>query len=447
MKPAFLLVIGIFGLAAVPAFAQFGQYPPGGGYPGGSGIPIPGRRSGRNRTTRQDQPSGTTTVASGVVRKVDADSFELEAEDTRFLIIQFSDAVPKPANFRVGEGLDVTASMDDNGNFHLVSMAPNPKIADQINEADAVAPLPGEQEQRTGPPPTILERPDPAPDPGDSGPPVLRRGKPVQQASVTLPSDPSETDASPGRNTVSRPNPPVAYGNPHMVLIEQARDAAANFLDTLPNYVCEEQTTRYVSETRQPSWNVVDIVSAELVYDDHQESYRNLQINGKPTKKSPEDSGAWSTGEFGTILANLFAPQSATEFKYVQADTIEHRAASVFDFKVQRVRSNWKIWVPGQYVVPQYKGSVWIDNKTAQVLRIEMQAKEIPQEFPEITVETAVDYDTVGLGAADRFLLPVHAEALSCWRNSNECQRNVIEFRNYHKFEGESTIKFGADQN
>jgi hypothetical protein len=31
---------------------------------------------------------------------------------------------------------------------------------------------------------------------------------------------------------------------------------------------------------------------------------------------------------------------------------------------------------------------------------------------------------------------------LQCVRDSNQCQRNVIEFRNYHKFTGESTIKF-----
>ena len=39
-----------------------------------------------------------------------------------------------------------------------------------------------------------------------------------------------------------------------------------------------------------------------------------------------------------------------------------------------------------------------------------MQAKEVPEAFPEITVETAVDYDTIGLGTADKFLLPVHAK-------------------------------------
>ena len=78
-----------------------------------------------------------------MVRKVDADSFELEAEDTRFLIIQFSASVPKPADFRVGDGLDVTATMDEDGMFHLVSMTPNKKIADTINEADSIGPGPG----------------------------------------------------------------------------------------------------------------------------------------------------------------------------------------------------------------------------------------------------------------------------------------------------------------
>ncbi len=442
MKPAFLLAI-----TASILTAQFGQIPgtyPPGQYPGRSpngGSGSPGRGS---RKTTRDEPAAThTEVVSGVVRKVDADSFELEAEDTRFLIIQFSTSVPKAAGLRVGDGLDVTANGDADGMFHLVSMRPNKQIAETINEADSIGPGPGyaPEEVRTGPPPTILVRPDAAPDGDDSGPPKLKRGKPTERASTAIPDD---SDNGPSR--LARAKPAVSPGNPHMALIEQAREAAASFLEGLPNYVCQEQTTRYVSETRQPSWNVVDVVSAEVVYDDHQESYRNLQINGKPTKKSPEDSGAWSTGEFGTILGNLFAPQSATEFKYVQEDTVAHRATSLFDFKVTRVRSSWKIWVPGQYIVPTYKGSVWIDKQTGQVLRIEMQAKEVPEAFPEISVETAVDYDTISLGTADKFLLPVHAEALSCWRNSNECQRNVIEFRNYHKFEGESIIKFEQEQ-
>jgi len=37
----------------------------------------------------------------------------------------------------------------------------------------------------------------------------------------------------------------------------------------------------------------------------------------------------------------------------------------------------------------------------------------------------------------------VHAETLSCQRSSNLCAKNVIDFRNYHKYSGESNIQFG----
>ncbi len=243
-------------------------------------------------------------------------------------------------------------------------------------------------------------------------------------------------------NLASEPGRPPATAGAHLALVEKARDVAATFLEGLPNYVVQESATRYYSETRQPSWNVLDIVSAEVVFEEHQESYRNMQINGKPSKKPPEESGAWSTGEFGTILASVFSGYTDAAFKYAQDDTILHRAASVFDFKVQRVRSNWRISMSGQYILPAYRGSVWIDKQTGEVLRLEMQGRDIPEKFPEISVETAVDYDSIRLGTPEQFLLPVHSEVLSCLRGSNECERNVIEFRNYHKFTGESNIEF-----
>jgi hypothetical protein len=44
---------------------------------------------------------------------------------------------------------------------------------------------------------------------------------------------------------------------------------------------------------------------------------------------------------------------------------------------------------------------------------------------------------------ADRqFLVPVHAETLSCERGTDNCGRNTIDFRNYHKYSGESSIIF-----
>jgi hypothetical protein len=92
---------------------------------------------------------------------------------------------------------------------------------------------------------------------------------------------------------------------------------------------------------------------------------------------------------------------------------------------------------------PAYKGSIWIDPSNGRVMRIEMQAFGFPEDFPTDDVESALDYQYTRLGDAKQYLLPVHSESLSCQRGSDFCSHNVIDFRNYHKYSGESNITFG----
>ena len=107
-----------------------------------------------------------------------------------------------------------------------------------------------------------------------------------------------------------------------------------------------------------------------------------------------------------------------------------------------------------QTLVAAYGGSVWVDPKTARVLRIEMQARNIPSDFPMDQVESAVDYSYVTIGGTS-FLLPVHAESLGCERGTSNCSHNIIDFRNYHEYkvdfkivplriEGHSSIGIGG---
>ena len=458
LKTPFLLVA-----SAVILAAQIGQYPPGqyppgqyppGRYPGGNGPGIPSRGPKRSKTEEKN-PAPTTQTFSGVIRSLTDKSFEMDSTDTRILAFEISEKTVKPADLKKGEGVDVEATQDNDGTFHAVSIKKNAEVARNM---PAMAPdIPTEPPPGSPAPagtaePTAVDRPSttmsPAPpsrDADDPGPPQLKRGKPVAHASTHRPEIAERAAAAPTTAGTAPEAPaaaPMLPSTSRQALVDKAREVASTFLEGLPNYICQEMATRYSSETKEPSWNVIDVVSAELVYDKGKEDYRNVAINGKATKKKPEETGAWSSGEFGTILRNVLDPFTAAEFRYVRDDTIVRRPASVYDFKVERVRSTWKIWVPGQYILPAYKGSLWIDKESGHVLRIEMQAREIPQEFPRATTETAVDYDFVSLGTPEKFLLPVHAEVLSCARGSYECERNTIEFRNYHKFTGESTIKF-----
>jgi hypothetical protein len=225
--------------------------------------------------------------------------------------------------------------------------------------------------------------------------------------------------------------------------IERAREAAGEFTQKLPNFVCQEFVARYQSETKKPNWQPLDVISYDLVYEDGKENYKNPKINGKSVKAGADkESGSWSTGEFGTLLLDLFHPATAADFRLKGQTTINHRSAKAYTFTVDKDHSHWRIQGGTQWIQPAYKGTIWLDKETYRALRIEMEAVSMPAAFVLDHTESAADYDFVRINDKP-FLLPTHAEVLSCQRGTLYCSRNAIDFRNYHAYTGESSITFG----
>jgi hypothetical protein len=216
-------------------------------------------------------------------------------------------------------------------------------------------------------------------------------------------------------------------------LIERAREAAFEFSEKLPNFICEEFMSRSTKRGREREMPL-DVVSAEIIYDKAQESYRNVKIDGHSTAQSLQEiGGSWSTGEFASTLLELFHPDTNAQFRSGGASPISGFSAQVYDFQVRSENSHWRLQSGSQILAAAYGGSVWVDPKTARVLRIEMQARSIPSDFPMDTVESAVDYSYVVIGGTS-VLLPVHAESLGCERGTSNCSHNIINFRNYHEY-------------
>jgi hypothetical protein len=151
--------------------------------------------------------------------------------------------------------------------------------------------------------------------------------------------------------------------------------------------------------------------------------------------------GQTSTGEFGGMMSSLFQPIRNTDFNFERSAMIGDTEVAIYNFKVPLATSDWQIIMGGQSLAPAYSGRIWVSKKTAEILRFEQNADNIPKDFPEDTVSTAVDYESISING-QRFLLPVHAENLGCQRGTSICNKNVIEFRNYHKYEGEGKIIF-----
>ena len=73
-----------------------------------------------------------------------------------------------------------------------------------------------------------------------------------------------------------------------------------------------------------------------VVYENGKEDYRDVTVNGKPRKSLEDTGGAWSTGEFGTVLIDLFSPATATDFKYQRDTRINGINTKLYDFHVDR---------------------------------------------------------------------------------------------------------------
>ena len=73
----------------------------------------------------------------------------------------------------------------------------------------------------------------------------------------------------------------------------------------LPDFLVQQETTRY--HGRQDSWQKIDVVTADVACVNGREQYRNVAVNGIPSQRPIESTGAWSTGEFVTTLQNLFS--------------------------------------------------------------------------------------------------------------------------------------------
>src|SRR5579883_1584287 len=227
-------------------------------------------------------------------------------------------------------------------------------------------------------------------------------------------------------------------------LIAAARAMALEYAQSLPDFICQETVRRY--ESNGGAWDLKDTLELRLTYFDRREDYRLIARNGRATSLSyRETGGAVTEGEFGTTLLSIFAPDSETDFHWDHWTTLRHSEAHVFRFRIALERSTYRIAVgrsvrgPVEEVITGQRGLVYVDAASGRIVRVIAESEAIPPDFPVRSSSRTVDYGFARVG--DRtYLLPLRAEArIDAGRLQT---RNVVEFHDYRKFEGQSTITF-----
>lgn len=220
--------------------------------------------------------------------------------------------------------------------------------------------------------------------------------------------------------------------------IEETRKVVRDYLDELPDFICQQEIQRYVDLDGSGAWARADRLVYELTYNRKRESYKPINSIGRPITRSLEEAGgATSTGDFATTLATLFDLETKTVFKPAGKEQLGNRQAILYDFRVPKESSKLVVKASGVGpLIAGYSGAVWIDAETKKVLRIDEATDDLPKSHPIMYAERSVDYDIIRLRGLDvDFLLPIRAEAIISDRFRKQHSRNVMSFKFYRKFE------------
>jgi hypothetical protein len=254
---------------------------------------------------------------------------------------------------------------------------------------------------------------------------------------------------------IEPPGPPEQAPPPNSVeqaaIIDHVREYALSYSRQLPDFICTQVTRRYAAPapgTRaggradsEPSYQLLDTLTSRLSYFEQKEEKKLVLVNNSITAQDYKTlGGSTSSGEFGSMLKDIFERATQARFEWDHWGTLRSRLAMVFAYHVDQLHSQWHINYDRKLdLVPAYHGLIYVDNKTHEILRVTLEAEGIPADFPVRVADTTLDYNYQDI-SGHTFLLPYTSRIVMS--AEGYLTRNDDEFRIYRKYQVESEMKF-----
>jgi hypothetical protein len=224
-------------------------------------------------------------------------------------------------------------------------------------------------------------------------------------------------------------------------IIDDVREYALNYTDTLPDFICTQLTRRFAAPlpgTRyggavggDPRWQLQDTLQIRLSFFEKREHYVVVLMNSAIVNKDYEKvGGSKAFGEFGSMMREIFEPLGG---KRVMA----------FRYHVRLDRSKLQIGMDDKlHITVAYGGLVEVEPDTHRVKRITQDAEDIPSSFPMKETGDILDYDYQDL-SGHTFLLPLKSQVLM--KTNEAVIRLEEEFRLYRKYSADAEIQYDAE--
>ena len=271
---------------------------------------------------------------------------------------------------------------------------------------------------------------------GGAGPKTVAALKEMIAASNTLAAAAPAVEAP-----KPPPIPPPPYDEEQEV-IKDMPEYALHYTQRLPDFVCTQVTRRSVDPRHRGVWQSYDTIVSRLAYTEGREQYEVKTVNNAlvENKSMEQLNGSISTGEFGSLMKEIFDENSNAQFHFERWTKLRGHVSYVFNYQIEQPRSKFSIeYNHEQRIYAAYKGLVIVDKETHKISRLTAEAVDIPATFPVRQARSQVDYDNALVGTR-QFLLPL--TAMSFISDPEVAFKSDIEFRVYRKFGADTKITY-----
>ncbi len=231
-----------------------------------------------------------------------------------------------------------------------------------------------------------------------------------------------------------------SLGEPASILRE-AIAVNSDLYSSLESFVCQEQIDRYRGKTGSQRARRVDVINAKVSLENGSEHYSDVHGNKRAFRDLAELDGAWSEGEFGTLLKQTEQLLNSQYASFEGPDAAVSVPAFVFRIDVPADASPWDLTVAGQHYRIPFVAQVWIDRATKRIVKIERRSKDVPVDLQIAEIDWAVTLAPVALNGKE-WLLPSSAEYQVGYRNTDRREWNEMKFFDYHRYTAEATLHF-----
>jgi hypothetical protein len=211
-------------------------------------------------------------------------------------------------------------------------------------------------------------------------------------------------------------------------------------LGRLPDYVCTQTIERFSRNSTEQTWQKADSLRFEVAMIANRELYA---LPGGRFQDRPLATmigrGTTGTGQFGLLAKHVFLTSTAA-FKYEDVSERDGRTLHEYHFDVEARRSSYKLRRGTAESPVAFQGAFWIDVGTLDLVRLEVQAYDIPEMLGLAEAETAIDYARMTIDRED-VVLPVVATLKVTGVDGNE-DMNRTRLAACRHYRADSSLSF-----